>query len=270
MKGTLHQDGRDYLLRFERFYPHPCDEVWAALVEPSRLAEWFPAAIEGERRAGASLRFVFAGDEGPALEGQLRIFEPPRLLEYTWGSDVLRWALTPASGGCSLVFTSTVAQRSNAPRDATGWEGCLGNLGAVLSGTATRAIAPDEFAERYREYVAAFGKGAFPDFLVVGSPEAGSAPLLDAPGLSGQTYAAPSGARFSVLCAANDAEIAPHALAGDAYVYVIEGSYSLRLGEHELTLPAGTELHVPGGGRVSGRIAAGSRMFYAIAPDRAR
>lgn len=268
MRAELNQVGRDYVLRFERCYPHPCEEVWAALVEPSRLAAWFPAAIEGERRAGAPLRFVFAGDEGPALEGQLRIFEPPRLLEYTWGSDVLRWALTP-TGGCSLVFTSTVAQRSNAPRDATGWEGCLDNLGALLRDEPSRSLAPDEFAARYRGYVAAFGQGAFPEFLL-GASAGGAAPLLDAPGLRGQTYAAPSGARFGVLHAANDAEVAAHALPGDAYVYVIEGSYSLRLGEHELTLPAGTELHIPGGGRVSGRVAAGTRMFYATAPAPAR
>jgi len=296
MKGTLNKTGREYLLRFERFYPHPPEEVWSALVEPSRLAQWFPAAIVGERRTGAVLKFVFQGEEGPALDGLLRIFEPPRLLEYSWGTDVLRWELASAPGGCALVFTTTVAQRSNAPRDATGWEGCLDNLEAAVSGGAASPPSADQFAERYRGYSAAFGMGAFPEFLVgetrsprrvspkaeevpnaqcptnwghevlVGSGDRGTAPLLSAPGLAGQTYAAPSGARLAVLHATSDAEVAPYSQDGDGYLFVIEGSYLLRLGEHELALAAGTEFHIPGGGRVSGRVAAGTRMFYAIAP----
>ena len=51
MRGTLSKVGREHVLRFERFYPHPREEVWAALIEPERLAHWFPAAIVGERRA---------------------------------------------------------------------------------------------------------------------------------------------------------------------------------------------------------------------------
>lgn len=266
MRGTLSKVGREHVLRFERFYPHPREEVWAALIEPERLAHWFPAAIVGERRAGASLEFVFGGEEGPSLAGQLRIFDPPRLLEYTWGTDVLRWELSAAPGGTALVFSTTVAQRSNAPRDATGWDGCLDNLEASLGGRPPIAPGGSAFAERYQSYIAAFGMGAFPDFLL-GSAETGAAELpLSAPGLRGQAYEAPSGARFAVLHATTDAEVAPHTVGADGYVFVIEGSYVLRLGEHELVLPAGTEFHIPGGGRVSGRISAGTRMFYAVAP----
>jgi len=264
MKGTLNKVGREHVLRFERFYPHPREQVWAALVEPERLAHWFPAAIVGERRAGAPLKFVFAGDEGPALEGQIRVFDPPRLLEFTWGSDVLRWELSPAPGGSTLVFSTSVAQRSNAPRDATGWEGCLDGLEATLGGKPAVA-ASSSFAERYQGYIAAFGMGAFPEFLL-GAAESSAALPISAPGLRGQSFEAPSGARFAVLHATADAEVAPHAVGADGYLFVIEGSYLLRLGEHELALPAGTEFHIPGGGRVSGRISAGTRMFYAIAP----
>jgi uncharacterized protein YndB with AHSA1/START domain len=265
MRGTLNKVGRDHVLRFERFYPHPREEVWAALVEPERLARWFPAAIVGDRRAGASLQFVFGGEEGPSLAGQLLVFDPPRLLEYTWGTDVLRWELSATSGGTTLVFSTTVAQRSNAPRDATGWDGCLDNLGATLGGEPTAAPGGGAFAERYQAYIAAFGMGAFPDFLLAGGESPAALPL-SAPGLRGQVYEASSGARLAVLHSTLDAEVAPHTVGADGYLFIIEGSYLLRLGEHELALPSGTEFHIPGGGRVSGRIAAGTRMFYAIAP----
>ena len=261
-KGTLQKVGEGFVLRFERNYPHPVEAVWQALVEPKRLAEWFPSRIDGERRAGAKLRFVFEGHEGPVLEGSYRVFEPPRLLEFSWDADILRWELTPTAQGCTLVFTSTVQQRSNAPRDATGWDGCLDNLGRAVAGAAPAGRTSD-FAARYAEYVRAFGAGEFPKFLLGGGEPS---PTLPNPALVGQTFEAPSGARLALLSAATDGETSPHQLHADAYLLVLEGSYVLRLGDHELALETGTEFHVPGGGRVSGRVTAGTRLVYALAP----
>jgi uncharacterized protein YndB with AHSA1/START domain len=263
MRGTLEKvDGR-FFLRFERFYRHPCETVWRALIEPDSLAEWFPAAIEGERRAGAELRFVFGAGEGPVLTGTVRVFEPPRLLEYTWDSDILRWELTPTATGTTLVFTTSVGQRSVAARDAAGWHGCLDNLEGALGG---RKADPGsrELDSRYEDYMRRFGPGAFPSFLV---PEAaGSADeLLPNPAVTGTLFSGPDGQRFGVLQAGSDAETNEHLLVADAYLFVIEGTVRIRLGEHTLTLPAGTEFHVPGGGRVSGSVSAGARFFYARA-----
>lgn len=266
MKGKFIEfDGRT-ALRFERRYPHAPEDVWRALVEPESLAAWFPTRIDGERRAGAALRFVFEGQEGPALDGTIRVFEPPRRLEYTWGNDVLRFELSPDSGGCRLVFVVTVEQRSSAARDATGWHGCLENLGARLAGRAPN-FSQEAFPALYREYSALLGSGDFPAFLK--SKGASLAELLPNPALDGVVFAAPNGARFAVLGASGDGETAEHQLQGDAYIFVVEGTYTLRLGGNELVVQAGTELHVPGGGRVSGHVTRGARLFYAVeAPAR--
>lgn len=263
MTGTLVQvDGR-YFLRFERAYPHPCEDVWRALIEPESLAQWFPAAIEGERRAGAALRFVFPGGEGPVLSGAVRVFEPPHLLEYSWDSDVLRWELRPIATGTQLVFTTSVQQRSVAARDATGWHGCLDHLAALLD-AAEPAPGAAQFENRYGDYIRRFGLGAFPSFLVPeGAPS--TLDLLPNPAVSGTTFSGPDGQRFAVLVAASDAETREHVLEADAYVFVIEGSVSIRMGEQTLRLNAGTEFHVPGGGRISGSVSAGTRFFYARA-----
>ena len=53
MHGELSQQEGRYQLRFERRLPHPPEKVWRALTEPHHLEAWFPAAIEGERAAGA-------------------------------------------------------------------------------------------------------------------------------------------------------------------------------------------------------------------------
>lgn len=60
MYGTTeHLDDGRWRLRFVRTLPHPAEKVWRALTEPAHLAHWFPSTIDGERAAGAPLRFVF-------------------------------------------------------------------------------------------------------------------------------------------------------------------------------------------------------------------
>jgi uncharacterized protein YndB with AHSA1/START domain len=158
-KGTLAvgDDGK-YALRFERRLAHPPEKVWRALTEPEQLRHWFPTDIEGERRPGAKIRFVFREDAPTAadmpellehdprdLDGEFTEFDPPRLLAYTWGEEALRWELDPIEGGCRLIFTHEFDERSGIPhpagprkraaRDASGWEVCLANLAALLDGS---------------------------------------------------------------------------------------------------------------------------------------
>jgi uncharacterized protein YndB with AHSA1/START domain len=172
----LRADGT-YALRFERDLGHPPEEVWRALTEPDRLRRWFPTDIEGERRKGARLRFVFREDAPSAeelpellehdpedLDGEYTEFDPPRLLAFTWGEEALRWELEPVASGCRLVLTHTFGERTGIPhpggprkraaRDASGWELCLGSLEALLDG---RDWEPDElWAWLYERYVEKF------------------------------------------------------------------------------------------------------------------
>src|SRR5205085_9932689 len=59
--GVLEQAGQQWRLRFTRHLAHPPDKVWRALTEPEHLAAWF-----------------------------LLAFEPPRLVEFRWGTDTIR------------------------------------------------------------------------------------------------------------------------------------------------------------------------------------
>src|SRR5436309_5021572 len=103
MQGQLeHIDGR-WQLRFTRKLAHPPEKVWRALTEPAHLRAWFPSDIEGERRAGAPLQFVFRENEGPTIEGQMLVYEPPAVLEFRWGEERLRFELTPSGGGTNLT-----------------------------------------------------------------------------------------------------------------------------------------------------------------------
>lgn len=139
--GTLEAAGDRWTLRFTRTFPHPIELVWAAVTEPEHLAVWFPQRIEGERRAGAPLRFVTSGDdEGDgthqdAFEGTMLAFDPPHVMAFSWGEDSMRIELEPDdSGGTRLTLTDTFAELGKAARDAAGWHECLVLLEADLTG----------------------------------------------------------------------------------------------------------------------------------------
>ena len=176
MNGTLTTVSGKPALRFERRLKHPVEKVWKAITDPAELAHWFPQRVEGATSVdgeifvpGARLRFPFDekvvmdGEVVPDFEGEVLEVDPPRVLAYTWGEDVLRFELTPDGAGCLLVFTDTIVDRGKAARDGSGWHVCLDGLEARLDGSAPPA--EDHWTALYRGYTASFG------------PEASTAPL---------------------------------------------------------------------------------------------
>src|ERR687886_288618 len=95
--GQLEEHAGRWRLRFERRLAHPPERVWRAITEPDDLRAWFPFDIEGDRAAGAPLRFVFRDGEAEPFEGRMVDFDAPRALELEWGggepeSPQERWA----------------------------------------------------------------------------------------------------------------------------------------------------------------------------------
>src|SRR5690348_18407988 len=112
MYGTLEtlRDGSSQL-RFTRALAHPPEKVWAAITEPEHLAHWFPTTIDGERAAGALLRFTFPGGQFPPFEGEMLTYEPPSVMEFRWGPDVIRLELSPIDeGGTVLTLLDTLEE----------------------------------------------------------------------------------------------------------------------------------------------------------------
>lgn len=178
MKGTLHRTPDRHTLRFERRLAHPAEKIWRLLTDNSELAYWFPARIEGAREPGAKLRFVFfdktpevmddalravvaaaqkdAGSWPPeVMAGELRVYDPPRTLEYTWGGEVLRFELTPRDGAMLLVFTNTLTDESQAVKTAAGWHICFDALAGRLDGTQ-RPATKAELDELEADYASRF------------------------------------------------------------------------------------------------------------------
>lgn len=168
MYGDLEQlaDGR-WQLRFTRTLAHPREKVWRAISEPEHLVHWFPTTIDGERAAGAPLRFSFPAGDAPPFDGTMLAFEPPSLMELAWGHDVLRLELEATDGGTRLTLFDVLEDQGKAARDGAGWHTCLDGLAAHLAGSGSAREEMGRWKEHHAHYVESFGAAA----ATIGPPE---------------------------------------------------------------------------------------------------
>jgi uncharacterized protein YndB with AHSA1/START domain len=166
--GTIEQvDDDRWQLRFTRTLTHPQTKVWRAITEPDQLAQWFPSTIEGERAAGAPLRFTFPDDVAEPFDGQMLAYEPESLLEFRWGADVVRIELRPVAEGTELTLLDTLEERGKAARDGAGWHACLAALEATLGDEDDARERMNIWAQVHPHYVESFG----PEAATIGPPE---------------------------------------------------------------------------------------------------
>jgi uncharacterized protein YndB with AHSA1/START domain len=167
MNGDLEQAGDLWRLRFRRELAHPPERVWRAVTEPGHLDAWFPQRIVGDWVAGAPLTFESRSGEFPSFDGEVLAWQPPSLLEFRWGTDVIRFEIVPNPRGCTFVLTDTFGELGKAARDAAGWHVCLDSLASHLDGAAAPWPPGEQWSEVHPGYVAKFG----PDAATMGPPE---------------------------------------------------------------------------------------------------
>ncbi len=147
--GRVSQERGAWILRFERSLSHPPEKVWRALTESEHLQYWMPADIVGERAEGAAIELPFwpahvqkyGLDEAP-LTGEIRVWDPPRVFEWTWETDVLRFELEPVEGGTVLHFTTWLGPSDEAAANtAAGYHACLDHLLELLDTGAAPPLA---------------------------------------------------------------------------------------------------------------------------------
>jgi uncharacterized protein YndB with AHSA1/START domain len=66
--------------------PAGVDEVWEAITDPRRLAEWFGADVDLDLWPGGNAEF--RGDDGEVRRGVVEEVEPCRRLAYRWWPGV--------------------------------------------------------------------------------------------------------------------------------------------------------------------------------------
>lgn len=112
--GVLERTPEGGVIRFERHLAYAVEDVWGAITDPARLADWwlpFEADITIDLRVGGEM--VFAGEpegEPVTLTCTILRLEPPRMLEHTHPApgSTMRWELESAPTGCILRLSHLV------------------------------------------------------------------------------------------------------------------------------------------------------------------
>jgi uncharacterized protein YndB with AHSA1/START domain len=144
---------------------HPPAAVWAALTEPDQLVAWAPfTAGRDLGTTGEATVTMIDGVDGDRVDLPATVTraEPPTLLEYTWGTDELRWELAATGDGTRLTLRHRVGARDDLARAAAGWHLCLDVLDRLLAGDPVPPIRGQDalehgWTELHEKYAAELG-----------------------------------------------------------------------------------------------------------------
>jgi len=142
--AEVRKDGEKWTLILVRDLHHPPAKVWQALTEPMQLREWAP--FDADRRLGSvgPVRLSTVGTPTPQIsETSVTRAEAPKLLEYRWGGNEIRWQLEPLGDGTRLTLWHNI-DRGFISMGAAGWHICLDVLDRFLAGEPLGRIVAGE------------------------------------------------------------------------------------------------------------------------------
>lgn len=133
--ARIEKQGAQWTLVLVRDLRHPPAKVWSAITEPEHLREWAP--FDADRSLGAVGTATLTTVGAPtAMVSQSTVTraEAPRLLEFSWGSQDLRWELEPLDGGRTRLTLWHNIDKGFIAMGAAGWHLCFDVLAHLLDG----------------------------------------------------------------------------------------------------------------------------------------
>ena len=95
--AQVRKDGEKWTLILVRELRHPPAKVWQALTDPAHLSEWAPFDADRNLAAVGPVKLSTVAAPTPQVsENIVKRAEAPRLLEYNWGGNDIRWELEAA------------------------------------------------------------------------------------------------------------------------------------------------------------------------------
>src|SRR3977135_1177660 len=111
--AQVRKDGETWTLILVRELRHSPEKVWQALTDPVHLREWAPfEADESLGMVGTTVKLTTVGApprHGIETEGTRA--DPPKVLEYRWGGNDMRWELEGFRGGTRLTLWHNIDRR---------------------------------------------------------------------------------------------------------------------------------------------------------------
>jgi len=143
--ARIEKDGETWTLVLVRELRHSREKVWQALTDPAQLREWAP--FDADRSlgtAGANVKLTTVGAPTPLVtETTVTRADAPKLLEYRWGGNDMRWELEPSGQGTRMTLW-TIIPRPYISMGAAGWHICFDVLDHLLGGAPLgRMVGPD-------------------------------------------------------------------------------------------------------------------------------
>jgi uncharacterized protein YndB with AHSA1/START domain len=156
--GTMERTADGGIIRFERHLAYPIRDVWDAITNPERLADWwlpFEADITVDLREGGEMVMAATGEEPVTITCTILRVEPPMLFEHTHADpgSYLRWELEPVDTGCVLRLSHFITDPAAAIDRCyvVGLHTSLGRLAPCLEGKPI-AWDWDGFADAQAHY----------------------------------------------------------------------------------------------------------------------
>lgn len=132
--ADVRKDGERWTLVLVRDLRHPPSTVWQALTDPAHLSEWAPFDADRNLAAVGPVKLTTAGTPTPQVsETTVTRAEAPKLLEFSWGGNDLRWELEPLGSGTRLTLWHGI-DRGFISWGAAGWHVCFDVLERLLAG----------------------------------------------------------------------------------------------------------------------------------------
>ena len=134
--AQVQKDGEKWTLVLVRELRHSPETVWQALTDPAHLREWAPFDADGSLgTAGRTVKLTTVGAPTPLVtETRVTRSDAPRVLEYNWGGQDIRWELEASGGGTRLTLWHNI-NRNFISMGAAGWHICFDVLDRHLSGS---------------------------------------------------------------------------------------------------------------------------------------
>jgi uncharacterized protein YndB with AHSA1/START domain len=143
-EAQVQKDGERWTLVLVRELRHPPEKVWQALTDPAHLREWAPFDADGNLGTVGTVTLTTVGTPTPQVsETRVTRADAPKVLEYNWGVQDIRWELEAFGGGTRLTLWHNIDRRFIS-MGAAGWHICFDVLDHLLSGTRIGRIVGGE------------------------------------------------------------------------------------------------------------------------------
>ena len=143
--AEVRKDGEKWTLVLIRDLCHPPAKVWKALTDPEHLREWAPFDSDRNLGTAGTAKLSTVGTPTPLVsETHVKRADAPKLLEFNWGEQDLRWELESVAGdGTRLTLWHNIDRRFIS-MGAAGWHICFDVLERQLAGRPIgRIVGPE-------------------------------------------------------------------------------------------------------------------------------